>query len=60
MKVDNEINSRQSDWKFDKSVTKNFENHVGKSILFYEVSHKLTLNISDFFLKNINQIWEKK
>jgi tRNA (cmo5U34)-methyltransferase len=58
MKVDNKINSRQSDWKFDKSVTKNFENHVGKSIPFYEVSHKLTLNISDFFLKNNSQYYD--
>ena len=56
MKVDNKISSNPSNWKFDKSVTRNFEKHVSKSVPFYEVSHKLTLNISDFFLKVSNKL----
>ena len=51
MKVDNKISSNKSNWKFDKLVTKNFQDHVSKSVPFYEVSHKLTLNISDFFFE---------
>ena len=58
MKVDNKISSNPSNWKFDKSVTRNFEKHVSKSVPFYEVSHKLTLNISDFFLKGASQYYD--
>ena len=58
MKVDNKISSKHSNWKFDKSVTKNFEKHVSKSVPFYEISHQLTLNISDFFLKNDSQYYD--
>jgi tRNA (cmo5U34)-methyltransferase len=52
MKIDKKIFSKPSDWKFDKNVTKNFESHISKSVPFYELSHKLTVNISEFFLKN--------
>ena len=58
MKVDKNISSNHSNWKFNKSVTKNFEKHVSKSVPFYEISHKLTLNISDFFLKNESQYYD--
>lgn len=58
MKVDNKIISNKSNWKFDKLVTKNFQDHVSKSVPFYEVSHKLTLNISDFFLKDNSQYYD--
>ena len=49
MKVDNKISSNKSNWQFDESVTRNIEKHVNKSVPFYEITHKLTLNISDFF-----------
>ena len=58
MKVDKNISSNHSNWKFNKLVTKNFEKHVSKSVPFYEISHKLTLNISDFFLKNESQYYD--
>ena len=58
MKVDNKISSNKSNWQFDESVTRNFEKHVNKSVPFYEISHKLTLNISDFFLKNNSQYYD--
>ena len=58
MKVDNKISLNKSNWKFDKLVTKNFQDHVSKSVPFYEVLHKLTLNISDFFLKDNSQYYD--
>ena len=51
MKVDKNIKSKRSNWKFDKNVAKSFEKHIGQSVPFYKVSHELTLKLSDFFLK---------
>ena len=52
MKVDKKIKSTQSNWKFSKEVSKNFDDHVKKSVLFYDVSHEIILGLSDFFLKD--------
>ena len=49
MKVDKNIKSKRSNWKFDKNVAKSFEKHIGQSVPFYKVSHELTLKLSDFF-----------
>jgi len=51
MKVDKKIKSSKSNWKFSKSVSENFDNHVKKSVPFYDVSHEIILGLSDFFLK---------
>ena len=51
MKVDKKIKSKRSNWKFDKNVVNNFDKHVIQSVPFYKISHDLTLNLSDFFLK---------
>lgn len=51
MKVDKKISSKRSNWKFDKNVVNNFDKHVIQSVPFYKISHDLTLNLSDFFLK---------
>ncbi|MDC3062421.1 methyltransferase domain-containing protein [Candidatus Pelagibacter sp.] len=39
-------------WTFSKNVPKEFDKHIKKSIPLYELSHHLTLNLSDFFLNN--------
>lgn len=52
MKVDKKIKSTQSNWKFSKEVSKNFDDHVKKSVPFYDVSHEIILGLSDFFLKD--------
>ena len=52
MKIDKKINSSRSNWKFDKKVVDNFEDHITSSVPFYEVSHQLTVKMSDFFLKD--------
>ncbi len=51
MKVDKKISSKRSNWKFDKNVVKNFDNHINQSVPFYKISHDLTIKLSDFFLK---------
>ena len=33
-------------------MTKSFDMHVSKSVPFYQISHNLTISISDYFLKN--------
>ena len=58
MKVDKNIKSKRSNWKFDKNVAKSFEKHIGQSVPFYKVSHELTLKLSDFFLKSNNTCYD--
>ena len=51
MKTDKKINSKRSNWKFDKNVANSFDDHVKKSVPFYEISHEVIAGLSDFFLK---------
>ena len=52
MKIDKKISSKRSDWKFDRKVVNNFEDHIRSSVPFYKISHELTVKMSDFFIKN--------
>ena len=52
IKTDKNIKSYKSNWKFDKSVAKNFDSHVKKSVPLYDVSHNLCISLSEFFLKD--------
>ena len=52
MKVDKNINSKRSNWRFDKSVVKNFDEHISKSVPFYKITHDIIVKLSDFFLKD--------
>tara|TARA_B100000427_G_scaffold297240_1_gene277469 strand:+ start:23 stop:724 length:702 start_codon:yes stop_codon:yes gene_type:complete len=51
MRIDKKIKNKLKTWKFNKNVTLNFDNHVKKSVPFYEVSHDITLQLTNFFLK---------
>ena len=51
MKADKKIKTSRSNWKFDKNVAQNFDNHVKKSVPYYEHAHEIILGLSDFFLK---------
>ena len=35
-------------WVFDKKVVKYFENHISKSVPFYNEGHDITCKLSDF------------
>tara|TARA_A100001011_G_scaffold335050_1_gene363751 strand:- start:4067 stop:4771 length:705 start_codon:yes stop_codon:yes gene_type:complete len=52
--TDKKIKSKKKvSWTFkNKSIAKAFEDHVIKSVPFYEHSHEIALGLSDFFLKN--------
>lgn len=52
MKADKKIKTSRSNWKFDKSVALNFDNHVKKSVPYYGHAHEIILGLSDFFLKS--------
>ena len=52
--TDKKIKSKKKiSWTFkNKSVVNAFEDHVNKSVPFYQHSHEVALGLSDFFLKN--------
>ena len=52
IKTDKKIKSHRSNWQFNKSVTESFDDHVRKSVPFYDVSHSIIEGLSDFFLKD--------
>lgn len=58
MKVDKKISSKRSNWKFDKTVVSNFENHVRQSVPFYQISHDISIKLSDFFLKKNSNCYD--
>ena len=58
MKIDKKINSQIANWKFDRNVVNNFENHINKSVPFYKISHDLTLKLSEFFVKDKSLVYD--
>lgn len=42
----------KNNWQFNSYVSKVFDNHVKRSVPFYEISHELTARLSEFFLYN--------
>ncbi len=51
MKIDKKIKLKSKSWKFNKLTVPDFDNHVKKSVPFYDISHDLTTQLSSFFLK---------
>lgn len=49
-KVGDGLEAENANWKFEGSVAKNFDQHVSKSVPFYNESHSLICNLSDFFI----------
>ena len=56
--VGDNIKVENSSWTFSGKVAQNFDKHIGKSVPFYQWSHKLGLNISDFFLKDKSNVYD--
>lgn len=50
------INANKSSWSFSGDTVSSFDNHVKKSVPFYDNGQKLICEISDYFLKNENAI----
>ena len=58
MKVGDDIVLKDPNWKFSGDTVKNFEEHIKRSIPYYEDGHKLVENLSDFFIKDDSTIYE--
>lgn len=52
------IEYKTNNWKFDKSVCLDFDNHVRKNVPYYDIMHKMIGNISDFFISNNTNIYD--
>ncbi|MFP4133850.1 MAG: methyltransferase domain-containing protein [Halothece sp.] len=48
--VGDKINAENASWSFQGNISENFDQHIKKSIPFYETTHELGVSISDFFL----------
>ena len=49
--------AKSSSWTFGKS-SKKFDEHIKKSVPFYEESHNLICNLSDFFLHESSIVYD--
>ena len=50
--VGDKIEAENSRWSFSGEMSQHFDQHIQKSIPFYETSHQLGINLSDFFLSD--------
>jgi len=48
--VGDQIEAGNANWSFSGEISQHFDQHIKKSIPFYENSHELGISISDFFL----------
>ena len=48
MRVDKNIDSNNASWTF-KGIEKDFEEHIRKSVPFYDHGHEIVCSYSDFF-----------
>ncbi len=52
------IKANNAHWNFQGKTVDNFENHIKKSVPFYEEGHELIVQISDYFIKNDSICYE--
>ena len=57
-KVGQNISARNSSWTFGGKVSKDFDNHIDKSVPLYKWTHELGLNFSDFFIKDKSIVYD--
>ena len=58
MDLGEEINKFPSEWNFENISIDNFEKHISRSVPCYTLTHKLGLEISDFFIKNSTNVFD--
>lgn len=58
MKIDENTYSKNANFKFDKQVTNIFDSHVRKSVPMYDEFHKITAEMSDWFLENGTNMYD--
>jgi|TARA_B100001063_G_C16656132_1_gene498580 tRNA (cmo5U34)-methyltransferase len=52
------IKAKNSSWSFGNKVPIKFNEHIKKSVPFYDESHKLIANLSDFFVQENSTIYD--
>ena len=52
------IQAERGNWKFSGETTRNFDEHVSKSVPLYREGHDLICDMSDFFVKEDSVIYE--
>ncbi len=50
--VGDQIEAENANWSFSGETSQHFNQHIRKSIPFYETSHELGVSLSDFFLRD--------
>jgi len=58
LQVGDDIKALNANWKFSGDVSKNFEEHINRSVPYYQDGHKLIESLSDFFVKDDSLIYE--
>ena len=52
------ILAKNSSWTFSGKVSKKFDQHIKKSIPFYDETHNLICNLSDFFVQDGSIVYD--
>jgi tRNA (cmo5U34)-methyltransferase len=55
--VGDKINAANASWTFS-GIADSFEEHVSKSVPFYEEGHELVVNLSDYFVNKDSVVYE--
>ena len=50
--VGENISAKEASWSFGGNVPKTFNDHVKRSVPFYDIGHDLICKLSDFFIKD--------
>jgi len=58
LKVGDNIEVKDASWKFSGDTVKSFEEHIKRSVPYYEDGHKLIESLSDFFVKEDSKVYE--
>jgi tRNA (cmo5U34)-methyltransferase len=58
MNTGDNIKAENANWKFSGDTVKNFEEHIKRSVPYYEDGHKLIESVSDFFIKDDSTVYE--
>jgi len=58
LKVGDNIEVENASWKFSGETVKSFEDHIKRSVPYYDDGHKLIENLSDFFVKEDSAVYE--
>lgn len=58
MNIDNNVESEQANWKFDKAITEIFDSHVRKSVPLYDNFHKTIGDLSEWFVEENTNVYD--